>query len=62
MPPLGFFTLLLLIVGGLNWGLIPIADKNVIADIVDSKSTLDVIYIAIGVAALLSLPALGRTR
>jgi uncharacterized membrane protein YuzA (DUF378 family) len=62
MRSVGFFALLLLIIGGLNWGLIPIADKNLLADLIDDKTILDIVYIAIGVAAVLSIPTLVRTR
>ena len=60
MRLLGFISLLLLILGGLNLGLAPIIDKFFIADIVDNKDVTDIIYIAIGVAALISIPTLMR--
>jgi len=57
---LGFVALLLLVLGGLNLGLAPIIDKFFIADIVDNKDVVDIIYIIIGIAALVSIPTLLR--
>jgi uncharacterized membrane protein YuzA (DUF378 family) len=57
-----FFTTLLLILGGLNLGLEPLIDKFWIADLLDNKDVTDVVYVAIGVAALVSIPALARTH
>lgn len=60
MRNLGFVALLLLVLGGLNLGLAPIIDKFFIADIVDNKDVVDIIYIIIGIAALVSIPTLLR--
>ena len=60
MRSLGFVALLLLVLGGLNLGLAPIIDKFFIADIVDNKDVTDIIYIIIGIAALVSIPTLLR--
>ena len=60
MRSLGFVALLLLVLGGLNLGLEPIIDKFFIADIVDDKDIVDIIYIIIGIAALISIPTLIR--
>ena len=60
MRSLGFISLLLLVLGGLNLGLEPIIDKFFIADIVDDKDITDIIYIIIGIAALISIPTLIR--
>lgn len=60
MWSLGFVALLLLILGGLNLGLEPLIDKFWIADLVDNRDVLDIIYVAIGVAALVSIPILFR--
>lgn len=60
MRSLGFIALLLLILGGLNLGLAPIIDKFWIADLIDDKDITDIVYILIGIAALLSIPLLAR--
>ena len=60
MRGLGVIALLLLIVGGLNLGLEPLIDKFWIADLVDNKDVLDIIYVVIGVAAVVSIPTLLR--
>ena len=60
MWSLGFVALLLLILGGLNLGLYPLIDKFWIADLVDNKDVTDIIYVIIGIAALISIPTLLR--
>ena len=60
MWSLGFVALLLLILGGLNLGLYPLIDKFWIADLVDNKDVTDIIYVIIGIAALVSIPTLLR--
>lgn len=62
MWSLGFLALLLLIIGGLNLGLEPLIDKFWIADLVDNQDVVDIIYIAIGIAAVLAIPMLMRRR
>jgi uncharacterized membrane protein YuzA (DUF378 family) len=57
---LGVIALLLLILGGLNLGLEPLIDKFWIADLVDNKDVTDIIYVIIGIAALVSIPTLMR--
>ena len=60
MWSLGVVALLLLILGGLNLGLYPLIDKFWIADLVDNKDVTDIIYVIIGIAALVSIPTLLR--
>jgi len=60
MRSLGFVALLLLVIGGLNLGLSPIIDKFFIADLFDDKDITDIVYIIIGIAALVSIPTLFR--
>ena len=60
MKGLGVIALLLLILGGLNLGLEPLIDKFWIADLVDNRDVLDIIYVVIGVAAVVSIPTLLR--
>jgi len=60
MRSLGFVALLLLVIGGLNLGLSPIIDKFFIEDLFDDKDITDIVYIIIGIAALVSIPTLFR--
>ena len=60
MWSLGFVALLLLIIGGINLGLEPLIDKFWIADLVDNKDVTEIIYVLIGIAALVSIPGLAR--
>ncbi len=60
MRSLGFVALVLLVIGGLNLGLSPIIDKFFIADLFDDKDITDIVYIIIGIAALVSIPTLFR--
>ena len=60
MRGLGVIALLLLILWGLNLGLEPLIDKFWIADLVDNKDVLDIIYVVIGIAAVVSIPTLLR--
>ncbi|CAN5550576.1 hypothetical protein BH20ACT15_BH20ACT15_08920 [soil metagenome] len=60
MRSLGFISLLLLVIGGLNLGLQPLIDKFFIEDLFDNKDITDIVYIVIGIAALVSIPTLAR--
>ena len=60
MWSLGFVALLLLILGGLNLGLQPLIDKFWIEDLVDNRDITEIIYVIIGIAALISIPTLLR--
>jgi uncharacterized membrane protein YuzA (DUF378 family) len=60
MRSLGFVSLLLLVLGGLNLGLEPLIDKFWIADLLDDKDITDIVYVFIGIAALVSIPTLMR--
>ncbi len=60
MRSLGSIALILLILGGLNLGLEPLIDKFFIADVIDDQDVVDIIYVAIGVAAVVSIPTLLR--
>ncbi|WP_427914471.1 DUF378 domain-containing protein [Ramlibacter sp. MMS24-I3-19] len=62
---LDWLALILLIVGGLNWGLVGLFGIDVVASIFGPGSTLSrIIYIAVGVAAIwgFALSRLGPTR
>ncbi len=51
-------ALLLMIVGGLNWGIVALFDTNVIAEIFGSGTVTDVVYVLVGLSALVFLPRL----
>jgi uncharacterized membrane protein YuzA (DUF378 family) len=48
----------LLIVGGLNWAVLALFDTNVVAEIFGTGSAADVVYVLVGIAALMSVPRL----
>ena len=55
-------ALVLLIVGGLNWGLIGILNFDLVAFIFGAGSLLSrIVYTVVGVAAICSIPALFST-
>ena len=48
--------MLLLVVGGINWGLVQVFDLNVVEKIFGTDTTLTgIVYILVGVAGLLGL-------
>jgi len=51
-------ALLLLIVAGLNWAIVPLFDTNVVAEVFGTGTVTDVIYVLFGVAALVCVPRL----
>ncbi|MBY4896930.1 DUF378 domain-containing protein [Cupriavidus sp. AU9028] len=52
---LGAISLILLIIGGLNWGLVGIANFDLVAAIFGEGSILSrIIYILVGLAALVA--------
>jgi uncharacterized membrane protein YuzA (DUF378 family) len=48
----------LLIIGGLNWAVLALFDTNVVAEIFGTGTASDVIYVLVGVAALMFVPRL----
>lgn len=53
MNVVDYLAWLLLVVGGLNWGLVGAFDYNLVDEIFGAGSTAaDVVYIAVGVAAV----------
>jgi len=56
-------ALALVIIGGLNWGLIGLFDFNLVAAIFGEGSALSrIVYILVGISALLSLGCYSRLR
>ncbi len=48
----------LLILGGLNWAILALFDTNVVAEIFGSGTGADIVYVLVGVAALMFVPRL----
>ena len=56
MKALNITMLVLLIVGGLNWGLVGLFDFNLVAALFGSNSVLSaIVYVAVGISALYSI-------
>lgn len=61
MKAVNLTTLILLIIGGINWGLVGIADFNLVAALFGVDSALsNLIYIIVGLSALWQLVPLGK--
>lgn len=61
MRPINSITLLLLIVGGLNWGLVGLFDFDLVAALFGEMSTLSrIVYVLVGASALYQLIPLFR--
>lgn len=61
MKPLNLITLILTIVGGLNWGLIGIAEFNLVAAIFgEGTAASRLVYALVGLSALYQLLPLSR--
>ncbi|MCM8711124.1 DUF378 domain-containing protein [Clostridium sp. SYSU_GA19001] len=56
-------SLILVIIGAVNWGLIGFFDFNLVSALFGEMSTLSkIIYVLVGIAGLYSLSFLGRDR
>jgi|KBSMisStandDraft_5_1062788.scaffolds.fasta_scaffold343614_2 uncharacterized membrane protein YuzA (DUF378 family) len=61
MRVLNTIALILLIVGGLNWGLVGLLNFDLVAAIFGEMSVLSrAVYALVGLSALIQLVALGR--
>ena len=59
MKALDVVTLVLLIVGGLNWGLVGLFNFDLVATIFGEMSMLSrIVYVLVGVSAVAQIPAL----
>ena len=56
-------ALLLMFIGALNWGILGVTDgeTNVLSEIFGTGTLTDVVYVVIGVAALMWVPRLMET-
>lgn len=63
MRGLNVITLILLIVGGLNWGLVGLFNFDLVAALFGEMSTLSrIVYSLVGIAAVYQLVALASGR
>lgn len=61
MKALNAIALVLIIVGGINWGLVGLFDFNLVAAIFGADSVLtNLVYILVGIAALYALVLLRK--
>jgi uncharacterized membrane protein YuzA (DUF378 family) len=51
-------TLLVMVLGALNWGMVGLFDTNVISDVFGSGTLTDVVYVVVGACGLLYVPRL----
>jgi uncharacterized membrane protein YuzA (DUF378 family) len=49
-------ALLVLVLGGLNWGMVGLFDTNVISDVFGNGTLTDAIYTVVGVCGLVYVP------
>jgi uncharacterized membrane protein YuzA (DUF378 family) len=50
--------LALVVIGGLNWAMVGLFDRNILSDIFGGGTTTDIVYTVVGFAALMLVPAL----
>jgi uncharacterized membrane protein YuzA (DUF378 family) len=48
----------LLIIGGLNWAVLALFDTNVVSEVFGTGTVTDVVYVLVGIAALMVVPRL----
>jgi uncharacterized membrane protein YuzA (DUF378 family) len=51
-------ALLLIIIGAMNWAIVALFDTNVIAEIFGTGTATDVVYVLVGLSALVCVPRL----
>ena len=52
--------LALVFIGALNWGIVGLFDTNVVAELFGSGTASDVVYVLVGIAALMLIPRLAE--
>ena len=63
MSALDWCAVVLLIIGGINWGLVGVFDWNLVEAILGGVPVLErITYILVGLSALYRLGMLGRTK
>lgn len=61
MRALNLITLVLIIIGGLNWGLVGLFDFNLVLALFGATGLTKIIYILVGLSALWQLIPLSRS-
>jgi uncharacterized membrane protein YuzA (DUF378 family) len=61
MRALNLITLILIIVGGLNWGLVGLFDVNLVTTLFGATALTRIVYILVGLSALWQLVPLSRS-
>jgi uncharacterized membrane protein YuzA (DUF378 family) len=51
-------TLLVLVLGALNWGMVGLFDTNVISDVFGGGTLTEIVYVVVGACGLLQIPRL----
>ncbi len=59
---LDIIALILLIIGGLNWGLVGLAGYNIVDSILGGTSIDMIIYVLVGLAAVYILIMIGKLK
>jgi len=59
---LDIIALILLIIGGLNWGLVGLAGYNIVDSILGGTSIDTIIYVLVGLAAVYILIMMGKLK
>lgn len=59
---LDIISLILLIIGGLNWGLVGLAGYNIVDSIFGGTSIDTIMYILVGLAAVYILIMMGKLK
>ena len=52
---LDWIALILVIIGGLNWGLVGLFDSNIVESVAGTGTTTTVVYALVGLAALYTI-------
>jgi len=53
---------ILVIIGGINWGLVGVAKFNLVEEIIGTGTVAEVIYIIVGIAALWMIYAVSKMK
>lgn len=63
LSALDWLALILLVIGGLNWGLVGILDFDLVASIFGDMSTIArIVYAVVGLSAIYILLGVGKLR
>lgn len=61
MKTLNLITMILIVVGGLNWGLVGLLDFDLVATIFGDMSAISrIVYVLVGLSAIYALTQFGK--